>query len=222
VAPASGSYVDELFAFVGNAWHRGGAKCTYCNGICRLTEKAYSAMNHDGAKQLPCRQLNGQWKHRWVGIAFVYGAKEYLATERGIDRLFWPAAVVKDGSWLASECRIANGLLAHTSTAMRRIMYIEYKGDGLAGHGRIGWVEMTRTTRSYIYGGKRLQKYKGGYKWNCFDVETSENYWVTGPKKNGQDRLYGGIVEIDEDARVEYWMKIRNKPECVNQKKYRS
>lgn len=106
--------------------------------------------------------------------------------------------------------------------SMRRIMYVECKGDGLVGPGRIGRVEMTRSARSFIYGGRRLEKYKGGFKDNCFDVETMEKYWVSGPKKNGQDRLYGGMVEIDEDARVEYWTTIRKKPECVNLRRYRS
>ena len=97
---------------------------------------------------------------------------------------------------------------------MKRIIYIEYKGGGLDGPGRIGWVEFSKTGKSFYYQGKRLQKYKGGYKDNCFDVETGELYWVSGPKKNGLDKLYGGVVEIDEDAREEYWTKIRKLPQC--------
>lgn len=104
---------------------------------------------------------------------------------------------------------------------MRRLMYIECKGDGLAGPGRIGWVELTRTGRSFIYAGKRFEKVKSGYKYNCFDVETGENYWISGPKKNGRDRLYGGMVEIDEDARQEYWVKIRNAPGAAHLARYR-
>ncbi|MBN1788831.1 MAG: hypothetical protein JW806_10630, partial [Sedimentisphaerales bacterium] len=78
---------------------------------------------------------------------------------------------------------------------MKRIMYIEDKGDGLEGPGRIGWVEITRTGRSYKYKGK-LYKRCAGYKYNCIEEETGRNFWISGPKKNGQDRLYGGIVEI--------------------------
>lgn len=41
-------------------------------------------------------------------------------------------------------------------------------------------------------------------------------FWISGPKKNGQDRLYEfPTIYIDEDVREEYWLKIRNKPECV-------
>jgi len=96
---------------------------------------------------------------------------------------------------------------------MKRIMYIEYKGGSLAGPGRIGWVELSKAKRSYRYNGKVLQKCVG-YKYNCFDAETGEHYWVSGPKRDGSDRLYGGVVEIDDDARDEYWTSIRKKPEC--------
>jgi len=60
-----------------------------------------------------------------------------------------------------------------------------------------------------------------GVKDNCVDAETGEEYWVSGPKKNGEDNLYRGVVEIYEDARS-IWLKIRRLPHCVNQRSYRS
>jgi hypothetical protein len=105
---------------------------------------------------------------------------------------------------------------------MRRIMYIENKMGGLDGKGRIGWVEMSRTARSYQYRGRRLQKTESGYKFNCIHEESGDIYWVSGPSKNGTDKLYGGIVSVDEDARIEYWTKIRNQPESVHLYEYRS
>ena len=105
---------------------------------------------------------------------------------------------------------------------MRRIMYIECKSGGLDGAGRIGWIEFSRSLRSFYYRGKLFQKTKSGYKYNCFEVDTGENNWITGAKKNGGDKLYGGIVEIDEDARIEYWTKIRGLPEAAHLTKYRS
>jgi hypothetical protein len=101
---------------------------------------------------------------------------------------------------------------------MKRIMYIECKDGRLDGSGRIGWVELSRTARSYVYNGKRFIKTKSGYKYNCIEEETRVTYWISGPKKRGGDRLYGGVVEIDEDARVEYWTKIRRLPESVDLK----
>ncbi len=104
---------------------------------------------------------------------------------------------------------------------MRRIMYVECKGQKLGGPGRIGWVEMTNSGRSFLYQGKQLLKTKSGYKYNCIEVETGDQYWVSGPKKRGGDTLYGGVVEIDEDAREEYWLRIRNLPENIHLTKYR-
>ncbi|GHU25622.1 hypothetical protein AGMMS50256_00510 [Betaproteobacteria bacterium] len=105
---------------------------------------------------------------------------------------------------------------------MKRIMYIECKANGPDGPARIGWVEFSRSSRSFYYDGRRFQKTKSGYKYNCFDVESGENYWISGPKKNGQDKLYGGVVEIDENARVQYWTEIRNAPGQAHLTSYRS
>jgi hypothetical protein len=105
---------------------------------------------------------------------------------------------------------------------MRRIMYVENKGGDLDGGGRIGWVEVSRTARSYSYGGRRLRKVKGGYKYNCFDEATGEAYWVSGPHKDGADKLYGGLVKVDEDARVEYWTRIRAQPALAHLTEYRA
>ena len=88
-----------------------------------------------------------------------------------------------------------------------RIMYIENKsdGDGLIGRARIGRVSFLKTGKTIYYRGAKLQSLKGyGYKANYYDIDTGEYYWISGPKKNGQDTLYPDQVEIDEDVRVEY------------------
>ncbi len=105
---------------------------------------------------------------------------------------------------------------------MRRLMYIENKAGGLNGEGRIGWVEVSRTRRSYEYGGRRLAKTGSGYKYNCVDEESGENYWVSGPRRDGADKLYGGVVEIDEDARVAYWTEVRGRPDLVHLTEHRA
>lgn len=101
---------------------------------------------------------------------------------------------------------------------MKRIMYIESKTGGVSGSGRIGWVEMSRSTRSYTYAGKRYLKIKSGYKYNCIEEETGARYWISGPKKKGGDTMYGGTIDIDDDARHAYWTEVRNRPECIDQK----
>ena len=54
-----------------------------------------------------------------------------------------------------------------------------------------------------------------GFKANYFDTASGEQYWISGPKKDGSDRLYGEAVPvgIDEDVRAEYWTEIRGLPD---------
>ena len=97
------------------------------------------------------------------------------------------------------------------STQKTRIMYIEDKSGGLNGPARIGRVTFSKTGRSVHYGGRTFQKMKG-YKDNYFDVDTGDEYWISGPRKDGRDRLYDGTtmpVEIDDDVSTEYWRDIR-------------
>ena len=94
-------------------------------------------------------------------------------------------------------------------------MYIEYKGGGLIGAARIGRVTFSKSGKSVYYDGKRFDSLKGrGFKANYCDSETAEHYWISGCKKDGTDALYSTTIEIDEDAREEYWTEIRNKPEA--------
>ena len=102
-----------------------------------------------------------------------------------------------------------------------QIMYIECKGDGLAGTARIGRVSFSKTGRTLRYRGTELRPVCD-YKANYVDVETGELYWISGCKKKGDDTLYPGIVEIDEDVREEYWLQIRNLPENVHLSSFRS
>lgn len=96
-----------------------------------------------------------------------------------------------------------------------RLMYIERK-DGLTGPARIGWVTFSKTGRTLYYAGRSFRSLKGaGYKANYFDVESGEWYWICGPRKNGLDALYAAKVEVDADAREEYWIKVRGLPESV-------
>jgi hypothetical protein len=105
-----------------------------------------------------------------------------------------------------------------------RIMYIECKStangmSGLSGPARIGRVSFSKTGKMLYYRGRKLQTLRGyGFKANYFDVESGDEYWISGCKKRGGDRLYPGLIEIDDDVREEYWSEIRAKPECKDQK----
>jgi len=97
-----------------------------------------------------------------------------------------------------------------------RIMFIERK-DGesnLTGVARIGRVTFSKTKQSIHYKGQTFERMRG-FKSNYRDVETGDPYWISGCKENGEDRLYGERLPIliDDDAREEYWIKIRKLPE---------
>jgi hypothetical protein len=82
----------------------------------------------------------------------------------------------------------------------------------LNGPARIGRVFFSKSCRTYEYQGRRFLRCSG-YKSNCIDEETRERFWISGPRKDGADRLYISRmpVEIDEDVRAEYWRKIRGR-----------
>jgi hypothetical protein len=61
-----------------------------------------------------------------------------------------------------------------------------------------------------------------GYKANFYNVESGLKYWISNCKKDGNDTLYPGVVEIDEDAREEYWTTIRKMPDNVHLTRIRS
>jgi hypothetical protein len=97
-----------------------------------------------------------------------------------------------------------------------RIMYIESKAEDLVGSARIGRVSYSRTRGTVYYKGRAFQSLKGsGFKANYFDVENGDHYWISGPRRDGEDRLYVSNlpVEIDDDVRDEYWTNIRKQPE---------
>ena len=96
-----------------------------------------------------------------------------------------------------------------------RIMYIERKAGRLEGQARIGRVTFSNSGKTIHYRGMSFQSLDGaGYKANYYEVESGEEYWISGCKKNGEDRLYGGrvSVEIDPDVREAYWTEIRGQP----------
>jgi hypothetical protein len=104
-------------------------------------------------------------------------------------------------------------------------MYIELKthsgGHDDRGPAWIGRVYFNKSGKTLLYKGKRFQKGGRGSCLNYIDVDTGEGYWISGPKKNGEDRYTwakGTPVNIDEDVREEYWTNIRNQPEKKDEK----
>jgi len=102
-----------------------------------------------------------------------------------------------------------------------RIMYIEQKGGNLAGPGRIGRVRYSDSGKSLYYRKLHLFRFQG-YKANYFDETTHDEYWVSGPRRDGNDSLYPAVIEIDEDVREEYWGEIRGLPERIGESSFSS
>ena len=101
-----------------------------------------------------------------------------------------------------------------------RIMYIECKSGGLSGPARIGRVSFSKTGRTIYYQGKTFKSLNGsGFKANYYEEASGDHYWISGPRRDGTDRLYGEStpVEIDADVREEYWCKIRSQPDRTKQ-----
>ncbi len=95
-------------------------------------------------------------------------------------------------------------------------MYIESKLEALIGPARIGRVSFSKTGRPVYCRGQSFRSLGGaGFKANYYEVNSGEPFWISGPKKDGSDRLYGErvAVDIDEDVREEYWTEVRGEPE---------
>jgi hypothetical protein len=98
--------------------------------------------------------------------------------------------------------------------ARSRIMYIEDKSGGLEGPARIGRVFFSKSGKSLYYQGQIFRSQKGGgSKSNYYDVVSGMHYWISGPRKDQNDRLYGGNrgVQVDADVIDEYSRLVAKK-----------
>lgn len=74
-----------------------------------------------------------------------------------------------------------------TKGESKRVMYIENKHGVIDGSpARVGWVEFSKTGKTVYFHGKTLKK-KRGVSGNFVDVNTGEEYWVSGLKKRGSN-----------------------------------
>ena len=89
-----------------------------------------------------------------------------------------------------------------------QLTYIELKsGYSDNGPAWIGIVEFSKTGQTVYFDGKALKKLKiPSSNANHYDIETGDEYWVSGVKKNGTDRHWAGYgkIMVDENAVDEY------------------
>ena len=92
---------------------------------------------------------------------------------------------------------------------MKLLRYIELKsGHSDNGPAWIGYVTPSKTGRTLYFNGRGLMKLKG-HGGNYVDMETGESFWVSGVKKNGEDRHWAGSGKIlIEAAALSDYLKI--------------
>lgn len=92
--------------------------------------------------------------------------------------------------------------------AKHKLLYIELKsGHGDSGPAWIGRATLSKSGRTVYFNGRALKRLGGqGIAGNHFCLETGDEYWVSGVKKDGCDRhrAGGGTVMIDARVVAEY------------------
>ena len=88
----------------------------------------------------------------------------------------------------------------------KRLMFVQLKTgyDLDRGPSWIGWVDFNKSWKTARFHGRELRRFQS-FDSNFFDVETMEDFWLSGPKRDRTDTRYGpSTTEIDEDARATY------------------
>ena len=99
---------------------------------------------------------------------------------------------------------------------MKILRYIELKsGHSDNGPAWIAYVTQSKTGRTLYFNGRGLMKLKGQRRGdsggNYIDMETGESFWVSGVKKDGENRHWAGSgkVLIEAAAVAEYLQTIK-------------
>jgi hypothetical protein len=96
---------------------------------------------------------------------------------------------------------------------VKLLRYIEIKsGHTDNGPAWIGFVTPSKTGRTLYFNGRGLMKLKGQRRGasggNHVDMETGQSFWVSGVKKNGEDRHWAGSGKVlIEAAAVAAYLK---------------
>ena len=86
-----------------------------------------------------------------------------------------------------------------------RIMYIQLKTgyDTDKGPSWISRVRFSKTWQTAYFHGRTLRRSPGLNDANFYDVDTQEEFWISGPKRDRTDGRYSGAPpEVDDDARA--------------------
>ncbi|MFH9685324.1 hypothetical protein ACH4LE_03180 [Streptomyces sp. NPDC017413] len=89
----------------------------------------------------------------------------------------------------------------------RRIMFVQLKTgyDTDRGPSWIEWVDFSKTWGTAHFHGRTLRRAGGMFDANFYDIETGEEFWVSGPKRNRADTRYApSAPEVEPDAADAY------------------
>ncbi len=97
------------------------------------------------------------------------------------------------------------------------VKYIElktgYRDDGPAW---IGNVKESKTRKTLYFNDHAFIKCHG-IQGNYYDIETGEEYWISGVKQNGQDRHWAGNGKVIIDRKcIDEYLSIVNLPSLPN------
>lgn len=98
------------------------------------------------------------------------------------------------------------------------LMYIELKtGYSDDGPAWIGYVKTSQSEKTIYFNDHAFQKYIGNYS-NYIDVETGDEYWISGLKRRESNRHWAGHgkIMIDQRAVKEYLSLIGEKELSLN------
>jgi len=102
------------------------------------------------------------------------------------------------------------------------IKYIELKsGFEHDGPAWIGMVNYSKSGRTVYFNGKALKSSNSmGIMGNYYDLETGEEYWISGIKKDQTDRHWtgSGKIMIDKDS-IDFYLSLINS-NTLNKKRY--
>lgn len=86
---------------------------------------------------------------------------------------------------------------------LENILYIELKsGYSDDGPAWIGKVKYSKSGQTIYFNNKGFKKYGGEAYSNYIDLETGDSYWISGVKKNGEDRHWAGSGKIMIDKKI--------------------
>lgn len=97
----------------------------------------------------------------------------------------------------------------------RSLKYIERcTGDNHDGESWIGYVEESKSGRTIHFNGQGFcRSTGGGASGNHYDVETGEEYWISGVKKRGTNQHWAGTGRIViETAAVAEYLELTGQP----------